>query len=473
MSYALHIGKNLTADGHAYLAGYGDEPSGHWLEIIPRQTHAAGQTIAVGVIPQALMPGVRTTIPQVAVTFRHLRVSYSHYRGVPAPITNGGLNEHGVAVRDVWSPSRPELVAMTPQDQRGPHYSDLAKLVLERATSARHGVDLMGDIIAQHGYSCYGGNSHMIADDKEAWVVIQFSGGLGLWVAERLGADCIRASRPGYIGEIPLEPNDDFRFPDHFVSTAEQLGFWNRSARSFNVNDVYGDGKGRGAGAAWIEDEMQKRCASGITRKDVFWAISNPTLTGDTAGYGQVVPLHGTQDAALSMMWHAPVGAVTAPLLPVFLAQTDVPMEFGAHRYLMSGESARFLDARHAEKDDDTVSHVSQGQETSRSAVQVFKRLMHLAFQGGDEMVAEVSGLCRALEERAAEKLPDIVESARILLGAGQQDLAKALLTEHSTTQLMSGLDLADTLAPALELKLKLSGGLNLGLNPRSPSQLW
>ena len=26
MSYGLYVGKNLTADGIAYLAGYGDEP---------------------------------------------------------------------------------------------------------------------------------------------------------------------------------------------------------------------------------------------------------------------------------------------------------------------------------------------------------------------------------------------------------------------------------------------------------------
>ena len=39
MSYGLYIGKNLTSDGHAWLAGYGDEPSSHWLEIIPKTKH--------------------------------------------------------------------------------------------------------------------------------------------------------------------------------------------------------------------------------------------------------------------------------------------------------------------------------------------------------------------------------------------------------------------------------------------------
>ena len=183
MSYGIYIGRAHTATGIPYLAGYGDEPSSHWLEIVPRQTHAKGATITVGVTPQAGMPGHLIEIPQVPQTARNIRVSYSHYLGVPAPLTNGGLNEHGVAVRDIWSTSRPELIAMTPQDQTGPNYSDLARIVLERAQTAREGVEIVAALIAEHGYSTYGGNSHIFADADEAWVVIEFAGGRGLWVA--------------------------------------------------------------------------------------------------------------------------------------------------------------------------------------------------------------------------------------------------------------------------------------------------
>jgi dipeptidase len=298
LSYAIYIGRTRTADGRAYLAGYGDEPSSHWLELVPDRTHDAGATVTVGVTPAAEMPGRLSEIPQVERTARHLRVSYSHYLGVPAPLTNGGLNEHGVAVRDVWSPSRAELQAMTPADQTGPNYSDLARIVLERARSAREGVELIAGLIAEHGYACYGGNSHLIADADEAWVVIEFSGGLGLWVAERLGADSIRALRPGYVGVVPAEPDADFLFPPHFFDTALRHG-WHEPGRPFDVNRVYGDGKGRWAGVAWIEDEMRRRSESAgrIALTDVFWAISTARLTGDTAGYGQVVPLVEPADA--------------------------------------------------------------------------------------------------------------------------------------------------------------------------------
>lgn len=204
MSYGIYIGKNHSATGHAWLGGYGDEPSSHWLEIVPETAHRAGAMIEVGVGAQADLPGVRSEVPQVARTLRHIRVSYSYYMGVPAPITNGGLNARGVAVRDIWSTSRRELVEMTPKDQRGLNYSDLARVAMERASSARQAVEICADLIARYGEASYGGNSHIFADADEAWVVIQFAGGQGLWVAERLGADSIRASRPGYVLEVPV-----------------------------------------------------------------------------------------------------------------------------------------------------------------------------------------------------------------------------------------------------------------------------
>ena len=88
MSYGLYIGKNLTSDGHAWLAGYGDEPSSHWLEIIPKIKHKKGKKIIVGVSENSDMPGKLIKIPQISKTNKHIRVSYSYYLGVPAPITN-------------------------------------------------------------------------------------------------------------------------------------------------------------------------------------------------------------------------------------------------------------------------------------------------------------------------------------------------------------------------------------------------
>jgi hypothetical protein len=156
---AVYVGKNLTEDGSALLAGYGDEPSSHWMVIAPRRQHPPGATITVGGTGAARMPGRLREIPQAAQTYRYLSMDYSAFAGFPAPITNGGMNEHGLAVRDVALNSRRELVEMTPKDQQGVDYSDVARIVLERAKTAREAVEIAIDLVERYGDFSYGGNS--------------------------------------------------------------------------------------------------------------------------------------------------------------------------------------------------------------------------------------------------------------------------------------------------------------------------
>jgi dipeptidase len=475
MSYGLYIGKNLTADGLAYLAGYGDEPSSHWLEIVPRRPHQDGETVTVGVTPGADLPGLLIEIPQVAETARHIRVSYSYYKGVPSPLTNGGLNEHGVAVRDIWSTSRDELIALTPPTQTGPNYSDLARLVLERAKTARQGVELIGALIDAHGYSDYGGNSHLIADPDEAWVVIECSGGRKLWAAERLGADSIRASRPGFIGEIPVDrASPDFLHSPNLVSFAREQGWY--GGGSFDFNKIYGDGKGRWDGVQWIEAEMRQRAQrpEKIGLADVMWAVRTERLTGDTAGYGQVVPLHHPKHDALRHIWHTQIGAVAAPFVPVFMGVRDVPEEYRQHRYLTAGEDSRFVDLRHANRGNPaSLSRVPQGIESTRSAAQVFKRLLYLIFQHEAEFLPGVTATWEAVEGRLRDAQPGLLRTAALLLDAGEPGLAADYLTYYCNTELLKALDLGETLAASIEAGTRARFGFNVGAEPLSPRQIW
>jgi dipeptidase len=478
MSYGIYVGKNRTRDGIAYLAGYGDEPSSHWLEIVPRRRHEPGTTITVGVTPQADMPGVLSDIPQASETARHIRVSYSYYLGVPAPLTNGGLNEHGVAVRDIWSASRRELIDMTPKDQRGPNYSDLARIVVERARTARQGVELIGELIARHGYSTYGGNSHIVADPDEAWIVIEYAGGKGLWVAERVGADDIRVSRPGYVGDVPVDDpsHQGFLYSPNLKPFAVEQGWYDPAGTApFDVNAIYGDGKMRWDGVAWIENEMAARAGRpekiGIT--DMMWAVRTSKLTGDTAGYGQVVPLFHPAHDGLRVLWHTQIGAIAAPFVPVFMAVRDVPEEFRQHRYLTAGEDARFADLRGAERDPSSVSVVPQGIESTRSASAVFKRLLYLILQHHETYLPEVTAIWEAVERRLLDAYPGIAKTAETLLAAGEPDLAADYLTYVSRTELNAALDLAETLANGLEARTRALHGIDTGMLPRTLEQIW
>ncbi len=456
MSYALYVGKNHSRTGHAWMAGYGDEPSSHWLEIVPAADHAADASFEAGIGPDADMPGHRITVPQAGHTLRHMRVSYSYYLGVPAPITNGGVNEAGVAVRDVWSTSRAELRDMTTKDQAGLNYSDLARCALERASSARGAVELCASLIAQHGEATYGGNSHFFADRDEAWVMIQFAGGQGLWVAERLGADSIRASRPGYVLEVPVDDPDhpDFLYSPNFVSFAREQGWY--KGGPFDANAIYGDGKGRWDGIKWIETEMQARAArpEKIGLDDMIWAVRTEKLTGDTAGYGQVVPLAPVTDPALILLWHAACGALAAPFSPVFLGQNTIAPEYGPHRYLTAGESHRFMDMRKAVSGGvDTVSLVPQQAETTVGAFQDSKRLMYLMQLIGPESIASVHPAFVRRETHLSDLTAAFMRVAETAIDAGRGADAAAVLTDFSNGELKSGLALVRDLVTGLSVQ--------------------
>lgn len=475
VSYAVFVGKNRTASGHGFLAGYGDEPSSHWLEIIPRGNHGPGAKIEVGVTADAVMPGVRSHIPQVAETARHLRVSYSYFLGNPGPLTNGGLNEHGVAVRDVWSPSSDRLNDLTPPDQQGPNYSDLARVVLERARSAREGVELIGELVERYGESTYGGNSHLIADEDEAWVVIEFGGDQRLWVAERLGPDDIRVSRPGYILEVPddFETSGDFLGAPHLIRFAVERGWYDPSVGTFNVNDVYGDGNGRSASVAWMEEELTRRAArpERLDLADMMWAIRTERLTGDSAGYGQIVPLQPVQHDDVRMMWHAPIGAVAAPFTPFFLGVTSVPAELARHRYLTTGEDAAFVDRDPTDSEPKSV--VGQRTEAARSAVYVFKRLLYLLAEHHETFLPEVTPVWEALESELAAEVPEVVDIALLLIANEQPARAATVLTRYCAAQAVRALDLGESMVSSMEARSRILFGLRDDTTWRGPEQLW
>jgi dipeptidase len=103
-------------------------------------------------------------------------------------------------VRDVALASRRELVEMTPKSQRGLNYSDVARIALERARTAREAIDIAVELIERYGDFTYCGNSHAFADPNEGWVLLTFAGGKGLWVARRLGPNDVWLNWRGNTG---------------------------------------------------------------------------------------------------------------------------------------------------------------------------------------------------------------------------------------------------------------------------------
>jgi len=446
-SYAIYVGKNLTEDGSVLIGGSGDEVSSHWLEVVPARKFPAGTTIKVGVDASATMPGQYIEIPQAAQTYRYLTMNYSDYEGFPPPITNGGLNEHNVAGRDVWSDSRPELVAMTPNPQTGPSYSDLSRIAMERATSAREAVEIVGNLIDEYGYSTYGGNSHMFADENEGWVLLNFAGGQGLWIAERLGPDDIRVSYPGDIGNIPADfhDNPDFMGSENFIEFAVRQGWFDPEAgEPFNVTAVYGTDYVR-----YPRDELEQelRQAAPIDLRHMLNVVRDPRISRDTTGYGQVAHLRAGLRPEHRTLWVAATGSVTTPFVPYRIGVQRIPAEFGKHRYLTKGEATRF------------VTKDWQIQEATEFAGRTFKRLMYFTCDHPDKFLPEVTEAITAFEDRLIEAHGSVDRTSDVLFDAGQEQLALTYITERSSDAASSALELGNALLGSIEARTRVLYG--------------
>lgn len=455
-SYGYYVGRNLTADGGVLIGGTGEEPSSHWLEIVPRRVHPGGATITVGATAEARLPGRLKEIPQVRETFRYLSMNYSSFAGFPAPLTNGGLNEHQVAVRDIWSPSRRELRAMTPEGQSGPNYSDLARIALERARTAREAVAIIGELIDEHGYTSYGGNSHLIADPDEGWVVLEFAGGQGLWVAERLGPDDVRVNYPGYIGDVPenyLE-RDDWMGSANLISFAVSQGWHDPdSGQSFNADRVYGlGGTMRHPGLKYVSPQLieeELRALAPVSVAEMMAMVRDPRIADDHAGYGQVAQLRrDIPHPELALLWVAPTGSVTAPFVPWWIGSQSIPAEYGQHRYLTEGSGPSFINADY------------QLREASEFAGRLFKRLMYYTCAFPEEHLERVQGTLAAFEDNVRGSLPQLERAAQLAYAAGDASAARTLLTRESHARAAEALAIGRDLVAGIGTEVRLRQGV-------------
>jgi hypothetical protein len=203
--------------------------------------------------------------------------------------------------------------------------------------------------------------------------------------------------------------------------------------------------------------------------EDIVWAVRTPKLTGDTAGYGQIVPLVHPRHDELRVLWHTQIGALASPFVPVYMGVGDVPDEFKMHRYLTAGESACFIDLRKPEK----VSLVPQQIEATRSAAQVFKRLLYVMLQQHEQYLPEVTAVWEGVERKLRGLHESVSQAAEALISAGQRELGTDYLTYFTQTELMNALDLAETLADALEARTRALHGFKPWPQPKAVEQTW
>ncbi|WP_211202224.1 C69 family dipeptidase [Salicibibacter cibarius] len=476
MSIGFYVGNQLTKDGSTLLGGFGHEPSSHWIDIVPGQHHPEGATTQVGVTEEANIPGRLTDIPQASYTNKFISSSYSEFEGFPPPLTNGGLNEYGVGGRDIWSNSRPELVEMTSEPQQGPNYSDLARIAMERARTAREAVEIIGGLINTYGYSTYGGNSHLFADKQEGWVVIEYAGGQGLWAAERLGPDEVRVSYPGYIHNFPVdfENNDNYMGSDNIVSFAREQGWWNPETDHpdyLNLQDVYGE-PFEGEGVSMQENhfvsvrvpperEAEVMGLTPVSLEDMLALVRDPRWSNDRAGYGQVAHIRSHVPDRLQTLWLAVTGAVTTPYVPIPI-ETDpyaVPPEFVQHRYLTKYADSTYLNADYAP------------QEATRYAVREFKRLLYFTSEHPVQFLNYITGAMECFEQGEVVERAELEGKYFWLLQNHQNEEARTLISQNVHQRLLESLSLGMQLTDIVDSETRRLYGIRMPKGTSDPGE--
>ena len=462
----VYVGKNLTADGNVLIGQVADESSSHWLNVVPRRDHASNETMEVGCNQKANLPGKRIEIPQAEETNRYITVRYSEWEGFPKPLENGGLNEHQVAVVDVFSPSRSELVKMTPANQTGLSYSDEARVVMQRAETAREGVKIIGEMIEKYGHATYGGNTHIIADPEEGWIVEEFAGGKGLWVAKKLGPNECRVIRPGYIGKVPTDyqSNSDYMGSDNLISFAKEQGwYFSQSEGSFNVSKTYeadrdqtgcwGEGReckerpGHQIRSEPVKmgEKYLKDLGSNITIEDVKKLFRIKPIHNRASKYAQIAQLKDDKPDSLGVLWVG-IGPIQETIfLPYYAGISEVPLEYRQHRYLTKNEGKVFM-----------LPESKQGQETTDYAFRAYDRLFMLVEQHKEEFRPEVKKFIQSYEQELINKQSSVENIACSLLKSGQEKLASEYLTRYSKSMALDALESVQTLNDSLELRTKV-----------------
>ena len=150
------VGKKVSATGHVLVAHNEDDPNCYiQCHLVPRMKHSPEETIT--------FPDGTAVIPQVEETWALYWTEYRALNGMP--FADGFFNEWGVSVvSNGCNGSRSPI----PGPQAGGIGYGLRRLIAERATSARHGVEVACALLDQFGYRS--ARSYTISDKDEAWV---------------------------------------------------------------------------------------------------------------------------------------------------------------------------------------------------------------------------------------------------------------------------------------------------------------
>jgi dipeptidase len=218
---SIMVGRLASTDGSVMTAHSCDGNYRTWVNIVPPKKNPKGSNTKIyhGFLHNETpwdMRGVTVAgeIPQVEATYAYFNTAY------PC------MNEKQLAIGETTFGGKRELY-----NSEGLFLiENLQRIVLERCTTAREAIKLIGELVKEYGY-CDWGECLTFADPKEVWQFeIMGAGPLeigAVWAAQRIPDDHvgISANIPR-IGELDLDNPDYFMASDNVYSLAEEMEWW-------------------------------------------------------------------------------------------------------------------------------------------------------------------------------------------------------------------------------------------------------
>lgn len=260
---SLFVGSELTENGSTFF-GRGEDIGEHYakiFQVIEAADHAEGEMYE---------DSYGFTMPWPAHTYRYTYVRDSLEYGenivdddgnvvIPA-YAQAGINENGVSVTATVSTIyNPVLDEFDPPADEGICELSIAGVILQSATSAQDGVQILADILDEYGAGEDGDyyNSILIGDTEEVWNFLVVSA--HNYVAVKLPADKVSIN-PNIVtmGEIDTADTDNVIASKNLISLPLEKGLlvssqYDKDAykegdkiTKINIRETYGTDDGNG-----------------------------------------------------------------------------------------------------------------------------------------------------------------------------------------------------------------------------------
>jgi dipeptidase len=231
---SIMVGKKASTDGSVITSHTCDGRYRTWLSIEKGEKFEKDATHKVykGTLKTETRWDMRKTnlageIPEAKETYAYLNTAY------PC------LNEKQLAIGETTIVGPKELVNENGMFQ----IEELERIALQRCTTARQAIKLIGELIKEYGYGDWG-ECITIADKKEVWQLEIFGEGPdkigGVWAAQRIPDDHVGVSANiSRIGVLDLKNKDYFMASENVFKAAKKLKRWD-GKEEFKFWKAYG-----------------------------------------------------------------------------------------------------------------------------------------------------------------------------------------------------------------------------------------